>query len=202
MPANNEDIVAELQQTLALAHTNASDAESVARLGRAIALSNKLAEQLAACPICYQPLMNPETTQCGHVFCKNCLRTWKRQSDSCPSCRQNISTRPPVMTEASPARAAITDLENTIRDLELSFNAMQRLIQEAASAIESGGGDFQAKESPAQRQETLDQWLTMQPPRQRWTYIHRATTRAFFHVTEVVQGGIDDFKARVTRSLR
>lgn len=40
------------------------------------------------CPLCYQLLLDPITTPCGHTLCQHCLRRVFDHDDSCPVCRQ------------------------------------------------------------------------------------------------------------------
>lgn len=46
------------------------------------------------CPICYESFRGEHRlfhiTRCGHMFCTPCLRSWLRQSNSCPYCRQTL----------------------------------------------------------------------------------------------------------------
>ena len=49
------------------------------------------------CSICLEELKNPRKTQCGHIFCRNCICGWVNEEDyyghkkkSCPLCRNNI----------------------------------------------------------------------------------------------------------------
>lgn len=43
------------------------------------------------CPICYEKAENPHTTDCGHVFCKNCIGRWLvTGKKECPSCRTEL----------------------------------------------------------------------------------------------------------------
>jgi hypothetical protein len=57
------------------------------------------------CPICFENMIEKDErdvinkniikTECGHLFCKNCLERWQRNEPisppyKCPSCRQNI----------------------------------------------------------------------------------------------------------------
>ncbi|CAF1375382.1 unnamed protein product [Didymodactylos carnosus] len=44
------------------------------------------------CVICHQPIDNPVSTTCNHTFCKNCITEWYRNHQSCPICRQHISS--------------------------------------------------------------------------------------------------------------
>ena len=102
IPADTEDIVAELKETLAQAKVIGG---SPGALTRASVLADTLFERLASCPICYQMLVNPETTPCGHIFCKVCLDTWLSRSDSCPACRQTIPSSAAGLKTAEVERA-------------------------------------------------------------------------------------------------
>eukprot|EP00026_Physarum_polycephalum_P011590 Phypoly_transcript_11825.p1 GENE.Phypoly_transcript_11825~~Phypoly_transcript_11825.p1 ORF type:complete len:262 (+),score=53.89 Phypoly_transcript_11825:186-971(+) len=42
------------------------------------------------CPLCFQVYLQPVTTPCGHVFCKQCLFRAFQHSCSCPLCRFKI----------------------------------------------------------------------------------------------------------------
>lgn len=42
------------------------------------------------CPLCFQVYLQPVTTPCGHVFCKQCLFRAFQHSSSCPLCRFKI----------------------------------------------------------------------------------------------------------------
>ena len=45
------------------------------------------------CVICLSN-MKPDniavTNKCGHIFCKNCLETWKETHNTCPNCRLEL----------------------------------------------------------------------------------------------------------------
>lgn len=44
------------------------------------------------CPICYDEKRDVEALACGHVFCSDCLRKWRRTSVACPLCRAKASS--------------------------------------------------------------------------------------------------------------
>mmetsp|Transcript_1359 Transcript_1359/g.2114 ORF Transcript_1359/g.2114 Transcript_1359/m.2114 type:complete len:297 (+) Transcript_1359:74-964(+) len=48
------------------------------------------AEEKKTCPLCMSPLKDPALTECGHVFCWDCISEWCSDQDICPLCRQNI----------------------------------------------------------------------------------------------------------------
>ena len=50
-------------------------------------------KKIIACPICLEDCpSDPYITSCGHVFCKNCIVTWRTVNNSCPSCKSTISS--------------------------------------------------------------------------------------------------------------
>ncbi len=48
-----------------------------------------------ACPICYGSEVNV-VTNCGHVFCVDCLTIWKDISRHCPRCRKILRSEHPL----------------------------------------------------------------------------------------------------------
>jgi len=49
------------------------------------------------CSICLDTYKNPRRTQCGHVFCRDCIIEWKNEAnyfgekkETCPLCRNKI----------------------------------------------------------------------------------------------------------------
>ena len=49
------------------------------------------------CSICLDSYKNPRRTQCGHIFCKDCIWEWKNEpnyfgekKETCPLCRNKI----------------------------------------------------------------------------------------------------------------
>lgn len=50
------------------------------------------------CCICLKPMLSNRLTtftklKCGHVFDTVCIKTWAKQSPSCPSCRDVITLK-------------------------------------------------------------------------------------------------------------
>ena len=44
------------------------------------------------CPICFDKIKERDTieTDCGHIFCQKCIKTWFEQNNQCPYCRMVI----------------------------------------------------------------------------------------------------------------
>jgi len=54
----------------------------------------QLAEQnrhLYMCPVCLEPLKDPVTTQCGHIFCEECLIYFLQPFNICPMCKKKVT---------------------------------------------------------------------------------------------------------------
>ncbi|CAL1354492.1 unnamed protein product [Linum trigynum] len=51
-------------------------------------------ESIFSCPICMNDLVEPTSTKCGHIFCKECLRKSLASFDNkCPTCTQKVGKR-------------------------------------------------------------------------------------------------------------
>lgn len=44
--------------------------------------------QQRKCTLCLEELKDPAATQCGHVFCWDCIGDWVREKPECPLCRR------------------------------------------------------------------------------------------------------------------
>ncbi|KAK4616226.1 hypothetical protein CLAFUW4_09796 [Fulvia fulva] len=42
------------------------------------------------CPICHDDIKAPFKTECNHIFCVECLKTWLESANTCPSCRNKL----------------------------------------------------------------------------------------------------------------
>ncbi|KFH48021.1 Peroxisome biogenesis factor-like protein [Hapsidospora chrysogenum ATCC 11550] len=45
--------------------------------------------QQRKCTLCLEELKDPAATQCGHVFCWECIGDWVREKPECPLCRRD-----------------------------------------------------------------------------------------------------------------
>ncbi|XP_010524666.1 PREDICTED: E3 ubiquitin-protein ligase RNF4-like [Tarenaya hassleriana] len=45
------------------------------------------------CPICMSPFTQETSTKCGHIFCKECIRTAISSQHKCPTCRKKVLAR-------------------------------------------------------------------------------------------------------------
>lgn len=53
-------------------------------------------KELLTCPVCHEDhkdVDNITLTKCTHIFCKDCLKTWLEEKESCPLCREKLIWR-------------------------------------------------------------------------------------------------------------
>jgi len=56
------------------------------------------------CQVCYQIMLDPLTTSCGHTFCRKCIARVLDHSNLCPMCRRRLPMTPGVQAEPSNKR--------------------------------------------------------------------------------------------------
>lgn len=55
-------------------------------------MSEDAIDEELKCVICKQPLQSPVSlSQCNHTFCKECIKQWLCQINTCPTCREDNS---------------------------------------------------------------------------------------------------------------
>jgi hypothetical protein len=74
------------------------------------------------CAICFEQASSPVVTQCGHLFCWQCLHPWLARSDLCPVCKAGVTKENviPVFTKdadrsAHPASSSSSSSSSTHR---------------------------------------------------------------------------------------
>jgi Lon protease-like protein len=77
---------------------------------------NVLAELLESthrevdCQVCYNLMLDPVTTPCGHTLCRKCLARTLDHSPHCPVCRRGVTI--PQSLQSQPSNKALVDLLN------------------------------------------------------------------------------------------
>ncbi|KAF2262635.1 ATP-dependent protease-like protein [Lojkania enalia] len=56
------------------------------------------------CLVCYNMMLDPITTPCGHTFCRRCLTRVLDHSSICPICRKDLHIPPSLQNQPSNAR--------------------------------------------------------------------------------------------------
>ncbi|KAK3110238.1 hypothetical protein LTR53_015666 [Teratosphaeriaceae sp. CCFEE 6253] len=62
------------------------------------------------CQVCYNLMLDPVTTPCGHTLCRKCLARTLDHSLHCPVCRRGLALPPSL--QAQPSNATIVELLN------------------------------------------------------------------------------------------
>jgi hypothetical protein len=55
--------------------------------------------EINLCPICLENIKKEKKLKCNHSFCKNCIKTWKHESNTCPICRSVIIEKKVVIND-------------------------------------------------------------------------------------------------------
>ena len=85
------------------------------------------------CQVCYNILLDPLTTSCGHTFCRKCLHRVLDHSNLCPICRRELSMSPSLQVE--PGNRRLADLLTALCATTLAARA------EAVAKEETGAGE-------------------------------------------------------------
>lgn len=56
------------------------------------------------CQVCYQVMLDPLTTSCGHTFCRKCFARAMDHANVCPMCRRRLPVLPSASAEPSNKR--------------------------------------------------------------------------------------------------
>ncbi len=72
------------------------------------------------CPICFDEIDELEQTNCGHLFCSLCIKTWLKQHNCCPLCRCDISNDTLEIKNFSELSRIIMELKDKLNDIKLT----------------------------------------------------------------------------------
>ena len=59
------------------------------------------------CQVCYQIMLDPLTTSCGHTFCRKCFARAMDHANVCPMCRRRLTVLPSASAEPSNKRITL-----------------------------------------------------------------------------------------------
>jgi len=62
------------------------------------------------CDVCYNLLLDPFTTTCGHTLCRTCLHRIQDHSNSCPICRRLLALVPGVDQAQAPSSKVLNNI--------------------------------------------------------------------------------------------
>ncbi|KAI9499131.1 hypothetical protein BDB00DRAFT_219905 [Zychaea mexicana] len=112
--SRNSSPAVDLTQEQAQPQPQSQDQQQQQQQQQSLELTSDQARRIKdsfSCTICVDYFESPYTLQCGHTFCKVCIRAWFGQQKSCPGCRRDIATRPvpayTVETQVNAIRALI-----------------------------------------------------------------------------------------------
>jgi Lon protease-like protein len=69
-----------------------------------------VAQKELDCLVCYNLMLDPTTTSCGHTFCRRCLSRVMDHSNICPFCRRGLHI--PASLQHQPSNAILNSLLN------------------------------------------------------------------------------------------
>lgn len=89
----------------------------------------RVAQRELDCLVCYNPMLDPTTTPCGHTFCRQCLMRVMDHSSICPVCRRNLHI--PASLDGVPSNKCLGAIFNilcpkTIAARRIAFHEEQQ----------------------------------------------------------------------------
>lgn len=91
--------------------------EVIASLDRTVYNSlQEIVKSELECQVCYQVMLDPLTTSCGHTFCRKCFARAMDHSNVCPMCRRRLTVLPSATGEPSNKRITYL-LQHLLPDL-------------------------------------------------------------------------------------
>ncbi|KAF2097172.1 hypothetical protein NA57DRAFT_41562 [Rhizodiscina lignyota] len=82
------------------------------------------------CQICYNAMLDPVTTSCGHTFCRRCLTRVLDHSSYCPACRRSLPIPPSLSQQQSNER--IKSLLNNLCPETIAARAEAVALEESS----------------------------------------------------------------------
>lgn len=83
------------------------------------------------CHVCYNLMLNPVTTPCGHTFCRKCLARILDHADICPVCRRNLPLQSSLVSQ--PSDKSLSTILLSICPEEIQIREEQSDIEERSA---------------------------------------------------------------------
>ncbi|KAJ4354919.1 hypothetical protein N0V95_003384 [Ascochyta clinopodiicola] len=87
------------------------------------------------CLVCYNTMLEPTTTTCGHTFCRRCLARVMDHSSICPFCRRDLHISASVQTSTSGNTILNSLLNGLCPDLVASRTAAVKAEEQAGDEV-------------------------------------------------------------------
>ncbi|KAF2500275.1 hypothetical protein BU16DRAFT_241750 [Lophium mytilinum] len=81
------------------------------------------------CHVCYNLMLEPTTTPCGHTFCRKCLARVLDHANVCPVCRRGLSLPPSLASQ--PSNSRLVDLLNSLCPEMMTARAAAVMLEES-----------------------------------------------------------------------
>ncbi|KAF2115880.1 PUA-like domain-containing protein [Lophiotrema nucula] len=85
------------------------------------------------CLVCYNMMLDPTTTPCGHTFCRRCLTRVLDHANICPICRRNLPIPPSLQNHPSNT-TLVAILDGLCPDLVAARSQALNLEEQAGEA--------------------------------------------------------------------
>lgn len=80
------------------------------------------------CQVCYNLMLDPVTTSCGHTLCRKCLARVLDHSQHCPVCRRSLPMAPSLLRQ--PSNKTLVNLLNALCPDAVSARAEAMALEE------------------------------------------------------------------------
>lgn len=110
--------------------------EAIALLDRTVHASlQEIVKSELECQVCYQVMLDPLTTSCGHTFCRKCFARAMDHSNVCPMCRRRLTVLPSATGEPSNKRIAhlLQHLLPDLLDARIAVESQEDTADEESS---------------------------------------------------------------------
>ncbi|KAL5333751.1 SNF2 family N-terminal domain-containing protein [Aspergillus crustosus] len=118
------------------------------------------------CIICQNSFENGVVTQCGHLYCADCLRLWWRQHRNCPTCKKRLKANDFYQITYKPQEFVVQE-EKFSRSIQLGHQSKNSIYTDIASGTLHQIKNIDLKDSFGTKIDTLARhilWLREHDP--------------------------------------